>query len=176
MVSWRFRTHFSELKNEKMGEIRVQDTTNCSVTDFTSAFLRTKEIFDEKLCWKARHTKQQNFKSTTIRLCIFSAFDQSLTPWFFFHTGNGFFVIFQTKKTGRFFSRKSFSASKGINGCDKWLRFHAQKKLIPKKIHLPHSSTVWPRKKRGFFVLLHHSSLMDQFGQKVHNMGQIFEF
>ena len=35
---------------EKMGEIRVQDTTNCSVTDFTSAFLRTKEIFDEKLC------------------------------------------------------------------------------------------------------------------------------
>ena len=35
---------------EKMGEIRVQDITNCSVTDFTSAFLRTKEIFDEKLC------------------------------------------------------------------------------------------------------------------------------
>ena len=141
-----------------MGEIRVQDTTNCSVTDFTSAFLRTKEIFDEKLCWKARHTKQQNFKSTTIRLCIFSAFDQSLTPWFFFSLGKRFFCDFSNKKNGRFFSRKSFSASKGINGCDKWLRFHAQKKLIPKKIHLPHSSTVWPRKNADFlfYFIIHH--------------------
>ena len=32
------------------------------------------------------------------------------------------------------------------------------------------------KKKRWFFVLLHHSSLMDQFRQKVHNMCQIFEF
>ena len=141
-----------------MGEIRVQDTTNCSVTDFTSAFLRTKEIFDEKLCWKARHTKQRNFKSTTIRLCIFSAFDQSLTPWFFF-TRETVFCDFSNKKRAIFFSEKSFSASKGINGCDKWLRFHAQKKLIPKKIHLPHSSTVWSRKKNAdflFYFIIHH--------------------
>ena len=164
------------LNNEKMGKIRVKFFRKwLIVASQTSLFLRTKEIFDEKLCWKARHTKQQNFKST-IRLCIFSAFDQSLTPWFFFHTGNGFLWFFK-QKTGDFFSEKSFSASKGINGCDKWLRFHAQKKLIPKKIHLPHSSTVWPRKKRGFFVLLHHSSLMDQFRQKVHTeLRQHFDF
>ena len=65
---------------------------------------------------------------------------------FFFSHGKRFFVIFKQKTERFFFSEKSFSASKGINGCDKWLRFHAQKKLIPKKIHLPHSRTVWLEK------------------------------
>ena len=106
----------------------------------------------------------------------FFGFWSKFNPLIFFHTGNGFLWFFK-QKTGDFFSEKSFSASKGINGCDKWLRFHAQKKLIPKKIHLPHSSTVWSRKKRWFFVLLHHSSLMDQFRQKVHTeLRQHFDF
>ena len=108
----------------------------------------------------------------------FFGFWSKFNPLIFFSHGKRFFVIFQTKNGRFFFSEKSFSASKGINGCDKWLRFHAQKKLIPKKIHLPHSSTVWSRKKkRWFFVLLHHSSLMDQFRQKVHTeLRQHFDF
>ena len=88
----------------------------------------------------------------------FFGFWSKFNPLIFFHTGNGFLWFFK-QKTGDFFSEKSFSASKGINGCDKWLRFHAQKKLIPKKIHLPHSSTVWSRKKNAdflFYFIIHH--------------------
>ena len=120
---------------------------NCSVTDF--AFFEDKRNFWWKASLKSETYTKRNFKST-IRLCIFSAFDQSLTPWFFF-TRETVFCDFSNKKRAIFFSEKSFSASKGINGCDKWLRFHAQKKLIPKKIHLPHSSTVWSRKKTLIF-------------------------
>ena len=128
---------------------------NCSVTDF--AFFEDKRNFWWKASLKSETCTKRNFKST-IRLCIFSAFDQSLTPWFFFHTGNGFLWFFK-QKTGDFFSEKSFSASKGINGCDKWLRFHAQKKLIPKKKSICHTLLLFGREKNAdflFYFIIHH--------------------
>ena len=118
---------------------------NCSITDF--AFFEDKRNFWWKASLKSETYTKRNFKST-IRLCIFSAFDQSLTPWFFFFTRETVFCDFSNKKRAIFFSEKSFSASKGINGCDKWLRFHAQKKLIPKKKSICHTLLLFGREKK----------------------------
>ena len=138
------------LNHEKMGKIRVKFFRKwLIVASQTSLFWGQKKFLMKSFAEK-RDIYEAKFQ-VYYTIVHFFGFWSKFNPLIFFFTRETVFCDFSNKKRAIFFSEKSFSASKGINGCDKWLRFHAQKKLIPKKIHLPHSSTVWSRKKTLIF-------------------------
>ena len=53
--------------------------------------------------------------------------------FFFTREKRTVFFIYDVGQKAIFLWKSCYCASKGINGCDKWLRFHAQKNVIPKK-------------------------------------------